>query len=229
VIEIASALPPSLVDDFFDSADPAALSAAATWTESALDVANGASASANEELSVLYDSVSRVRDEAGPPSQKPWTLGYDMARHVRAKLGVGDTDSFDPSLWVGLGAVDAPASGVQGAAAVQANRCGLVLSSPDISGSARRFGKARALGRVLARPQERIFVLSAARGYLERLAGAFAAELLAPAEGIRQYLDVLGERTDAAFDAVAGRYEVSPLLIQHQYDNQLAKRSDASV
>jgi Zn-dependent peptidase ImmA (M78 family) len=95
--------------------------------------------------------------------------------------------------------------------------------------SARRFGEARALGRVLARPQQRIFVLSAARGYFERLAGAFAAELLAPAEGIREYLDALGERTDAAFDAVAGRYEVSPLLIQHQYDNQLAKRSDPAI
>lgn len=228
VIEIASTLPPSLVDDFFDSADPAALSAAATWTESALEAADGASTSANEELSVLYDSVARVSDEAGS-TQKPWTLGYDMARHVRAELGVRGTDSFDPSLWVGLGEVDAPASGVQGAAAVRANRCGLVLGSPYISVSARRFGEARALGRVLARPQQRIFVLSAARGYFERLAGAFAAELLAPAEGIREYLDALGERTDAAFDAVAGRYEVSPLLIQHQYDNQLAKRSDPAI
>jgi hypothetical protein len=228
VIEIASTLPPSLVDDFFDSADPAALYAAATWTESALEAADGASTSANEELSVLYDSVSRASDEAGP-AQKPWTLGYDMARHVRAELGARDTDSFDPSLWVGLGEVDAPARGVQGAAAVRANRCGLVLGSPDISGSARRFGEARALGRVLARPQQRTFVLSAARGYFERLAGAFAAELLAPAEGIREYLDVLGERTDAAFDAIAGRYEVSPLLIRHQYDNQLTERSDAAV
>jgi hypothetical protein len=228
VIQVASTLPAELVDDFFDSADPAALSAAATWTRRALETAGKASTSANQELSSLYDSVSGASDQAGM-TERPWTLGYGMARRVRAELDVRDTDRFDPSLWVGLGEVDAAACGVQGAAAVRANRCGLVLGTRDLRGSARRFGEARALGRVLARPQQRIFMLSAARGYYERLAGAFAAELLAPAEGVREYLDVLGGHTDAAFDAVAGRYDVSPLLIRHQYDNQLAKRSDATT
>lgn len=228
VIEIASTLPADLVDDFFDSADPAALSAAAIWTRRAMEAADKASTLANEELSLLYESVSGVDDQTGS-IERPWIIGYGMARRVRAELDVRDTDRFDPSLWVGLGQVDAPASGVQGTAAVRANRCGLVLGNPDLHVSARRFGGARALGRVLAHPRQHIFMLSAARGYYERLAGAFAAELLAPAEGIREYLDVLGEHTDAAFDAVAGRYDVSPLLIRHQYDNQLAKRSDAAV
>jgi Zn-dependent peptidase ImmA (M78 family) len=80
------------------------------------------------------------------------------------------------------------------------------------------------LGRVLVRPRQRSFVLSAARGYDERVAGAFAAELLAPAEGIRQALDALGGRLDeVALDAIAGRFDVSLLVIRHQYDNQLAE------
>jgi hypothetical protein len=228
VIEIASSLPADLVADFFDSADPAALSSATIWTRRAMQTAENVSTLANEELSPLYEAASAVTDQAGT-IERPWTMGYAMARRVRAELDIRDTDPVDPSRWVGLGEVNAPASGIQGAAAAHANRCGLVLGSPDLGGSARRFGEARALGRVLARPQQRIFMLSAARGYNERLARAFAAELLAPAEGIREYLDVLGEHTDAAFDAVAGRYDVSPLLIRHQYDNQLAGHTDGAV
>lgn len=228
VIEMAASLPADLVDDFFDSADPADLSAAETWTRRALENAYDVSTSANNELSPLYRSVSGVGEQPGAP-ERPWTTGYAMARRVRAEVGVRDTDRFDPSRWVALREISGLTSGVQGAAAVRENRCGLVLGSPDLRGSTRRFGEARALGRVLSHPHQHIFMLSAARGYHERLAGAFAAELLAPAGGIREYLDALGGHTDAAFEAVAGRFDVSPLLVRHQYDNQLAKRSDAAV
>ena len=80
----------------------------------------------------------------------------------------------------------------------------------------------RALGRVLARPEQRSFILSAARGHDERVANAFAAELLAPAEGIREMLTVLGKQDDSTLEAVARRFRVSPLLVRHQFDNQLA-------
>jgi len=75
-------------------------------------------------------------------------------------------------------------------------------------------------------PSRQTFVLSSARVYSERAAGAFAAELLAPAEGIRAALAVLGKQTDAAFEAVARHFGVSPLLVRHQYDNQIASPAD---
>jgi Zn-dependent peptidase ImmA (M78 family) len=85
------------------------------------------------------------------------------------------------------------------------------------------------LGRVLTRPEQRSFILSAARGYDERVAGAFAAELLAPADGIRQALEALGGRLDdTALEAVARLFGVSPLVIRHQYENQLSDASDAT-
>ena len=83
---------------------------------------------------------------------------------------------------------------------------------------------------VLARPQQHSFILSAARGYDERVAGAFAAELLAPADGIRQALDALGGTPDdTTLDAVAKRFDVSALVIRHQYGNQLAGLDDATA
>jgi Zn-dependent peptidase ImmA (M78 family) len=82
--------------------------------------------------------------------------------------------------------------------------------------------------RVLTRPRQHSFMLSAARGHDERVAGAFAAELLAPAEGIRRSLEALGRQDDAALEAVAWHYGVSPLLVRHQYDNQLARPAETS-
>jgi Zn-dependent peptidase ImmA (M78 family) len=61
----------------------------------------------------------------------------------------------------------------------------------------------------------------AARSQEEKVARAFAAELLAPADGIRRILNELDSSDNSALEAVARHFEVSPLLVRHQYDNQL--------
>lgn len=67
-------------------------------------------------------------------------------------------------------------------------------------------------------------MLSAAGSQDEQAARAFAAELLAPAVGIRELLG--GDRPDdVAFESIARRFGVSPLVVQHQYDNQLTQIS----
>jgi hypothetical protein len=50
---------------------------------------------------------------------------------------------------------------------------------------------------------------------LDFVASAFAAELLAPADGIRRILDELGSSDDNALEAVARHFEVSPLLVRY--------------
>jgi hypothetical protein len=48
-----------------------------------------------------------------------------------------------------------------------------------------------------------------------------------PADGIRQALAALGGRLDdGVLDAVARRFGVSPLVIRHQYENQLVDVSE---
>ena len=223
VITIASRLPGELVADFFDSADASALVGAADWTRRATAAAERASTKARSALQPLYEAVSSHVEEPATEIERPWETGYAMARQVRHELGVQDTDEFDTSPWVGVSDVSAPSNGIQGLTTVRKGRCGLVLGGLRLGRSSNLFGQAQALGRVLARPQQHSFVLSAARGHDERVARAFAAELLAPAEGIRQSLDVMGKHDDAALEAVARYFHVSPLLVRYQYDNQIAR------
>jgi hypothetical protein len=215
VLGAVDRLPAELTEDFFDNADPQAVSRAAGWTQRALDVATTAAARARNTLQPLYEATSTDNSTLLVSTERPWTTGYRMARQVRQALEVPSINRFDIAPWVATTTHGRDSAGIQGVAAVAESRCGLAQGY-----SRTGFGQARALGRVLARPQQRSFVLSAARSYDERVAGAFAAELLAPAVGITQALDALGRRLDdAALDAVARRFGVSPLVIRHQYEN----------
>jgi hypothetical protein len=225
VITVASRISAEVAADFFDTADPAALDDAATWAQQAMAAAQAASADAREDLSVLLEAVTPVKDILAD-LERPWRAGYEMARRVRQELGVGNTADFDPSPWVGIGQISGASHGLQGVGAVNDGRCGAVFGNEPVGTPSRRFGSARVLGRALMESDAAAFVLSSARGRKERAAGAFAAELLAPADAIREGLTVIGEQSDAAFEAVARYFKVSPLLVRHQYDNQIASDVD---
>jgi hypothetical protein len=229
VLNIAAKLPAEIVDDFFDSADADALPGAAEWARRAIPIADRAAAKAAKELRPLHQAVSSQVDSINIDVEKPWKLGYAMARQLRHELHVNDTDQFDVTPWVGLSDVSAPSNGIQGFVAVKNGRCGLVLGGRRLGAMTSRFGRARALGRALARPEQRRFILSAARAQDERVAGAFAAELLAPAEGVRLTLAAIGKNDDSALEAIARHFGVSPLLVRHQYDNQIAMSSRRSA
>jgi hypothetical protein len=222
IVRIASQLPAEIADDFFDSADVTALADAADWARRAMLVSERAAARAANTLDDLYTVVPGSGLTGAIDTERPWALGYAMARQLRHELAIKDTDQFDVSPWVGVGDVTAPSHGIYGFASVTGDRCGVVLGNRGLGTTATRFGLARALGRVVARPEQRRFVLSAARSHDERVARAFAAELLAPAEGIRLTLESIGKTDDSALEAVAQRFRVSPLVVRHQYDNQIA-------
>ncbi len=224
IVRVAASLPAAVAADFFDSADANALVRAADWTLRAMATADQAAAGAEKSLEMVYAALPSDLFGAAD-SERPWRLGYSIAGRLRSELKIRDTDPFDVSPWVGIGAVDAPSHGIYGFASVSGNRCGVVLGGQPTGTTAIRFGRARALGRALARPEQHQFVLSAARSQEEKVARAFAAELLAPADGIRRILDELGSSDDNALEAVARHFEVSPLLVRYQYENQLTASS----
>ncbi|WP_043603663.1 MULTISPECIES: hypothetical protein [Protofrankia] len=233
LLAIVPAIPDELRDDFLDSADLDTLGTAAAWLPKASEAAGRASADAAMSLTPLRAAVAgelssgAVPDSAG--LRRPWHVGFDMARAVRQALDTEATAPFDISAWVGARTLQGPAGGLQGFATVRDDRCGLALSdSPKFASTVgpgshyRSFRRAKALGRALFRPHQRTFLLSSAHIGDDRVAGAFAAELLAPAEGIRRALATLETHDeDAALDVIASHFGVSPLTIRHQVDNQL--------
>jgi hypothetical protein len=223
IVNAASAIPREVLGDFFDSADASNLNSAVEWTREAILAAAEAAIEANRSLLDVRDAISdetaSLRDAL---DERPWRLGYAMARRLRGELAVLDTDFFDVAPWVGTAEVRAPDRGLYGFATVSDDRCGVVFGIPGLGANTKRFGQARALGRILAHRQQRQFILSAVRSRDERVARAFAAELLAPAQGIRQMLEAIGGDDDSTLETIADRYRVSPLLVRHQYDNQIA-------
>jgi len=95
------------------------------------------------------------------------------------------------------------------------------LIAPERKPQLDRFLQARSLFVILSGATNRAPRLSPARARgSRRLVGAFAAELLAPAEALRQLL--VAEADDDRIDELADEFQVSSSVIQHQVENRLA-------
>lgn len=182
-----------MVEEFFDNADAARLRQSAEWARRASVVATTVAAEAKSDLVTLHGVAAPYLSAGMSFPEHPWETGYAIARRVRREVDVPETKPFDVSPWLAVGDIDRDPAGMQGLAVIEHSRCGLVLGSTILAGSGRVFAQARALGRALIRPDQRCFLLSAASSHDERVARAFAAELLAPAAGIRAVLDAVGK------------------------------------
>ncbi len=207
---LADAYDPELLGEFLDSADVQHLSAAGQW----LERARGYARLAHRTRAAL--PLDPRADEA-----PPWTLGYQLARAYRSQLGLRPTDRVDLMDLVGLARVAGDPAGLQGLVQMAADGVGLVLPEESMSVTTTRFAQARALGISLFTTRTTA-LLDPTRNDLATRSRAFAAELLAPAEGIAEYLDALPAVTDRAIDAVADRFDASSALVQRQHENQLA-------
>lgn len=207
---IEKELGPELFDEFLNSADPDRLGTAATWIEQARG-------------SMSHVPLQRRRSADGGPRRggPPWLLGYAVAQDCRADMGLAATASIDLSPLVGLARIGGNPAGVQGVVEVSQAGLGLALPETVTNQAATRFAQARALGLSLLTSRS-VALLDPTHTDLAQQTRAFAAEVLAPAEGIAEFLSVFPHVTERALEAVADRYDTSPLLVQLQYENQLA-------
>ena len=201
----------SLLDEFLDSADPARLLTASEWLHRAKVLAIPGTATGWDDLPIAADGHS----------DRPWQAGYAAASRVREHLQLDPRDKVDLDTLVATARVSGDSAGLQGLVAVRDGAVGLALPQEIGQSSARRFAQARALG--LSVLEERTLALLDPTGTVSaKTSRAFAAELLAPAEGIAAYLREHPQVNDRALEAVARSFGTSPLLVQRQYDNQLA-------
>ncbi|WP_448062019.1 hypothetical protein [Cellulomonas hominis] len=213
VLELDEHLDSDLLAEFLDSVDPRSLEVAQAWVRDADELLRHA---------VRPEPFVRSIGPAAalvPGSSRPWQVGYDAARNVRASLG---WDSIEPATidqLVPTHQLRRESGGIEGYVAA---REGVALVVPEGASTGRqRFQAATALGLSLLAPARRSFVIDPSATSLAQAARAFAAEMLAPAAGVREYLSALGGPTEASFDAIAQRFSTTATVVRRQFENQV--------
>lgn len=224
VLRAASDLPPSLLDDFLNAVEPAKIGESIDWVNSAWRKVEK-SVQPTEWLA-LCELVGDIDQLAGNSvSRFPWETGWAEARLVRNVLCLSPVDRFDPSVYVPVRASTSPDRSLQAVGGRAESQSALLVLGGPVSAQARRFSQGRGLWHLLFdRTPTGRFLLTPACTDRQRTERAFAAELLAPADGILNQLpvDPVGA-TSEDLDLVAAHFGVSPLLVRHQLENQLLR------
>jgi len=217
----AVALEPSLLDDFYDAVNPQRMAAGITWVvDSTRRIGDQAPYSTRDNG--LRAEVEHALTDA---TQRPWDLGYGQAARVRSVLGLGTRQRFELGDLMSVLLSESHDVGLQAIGRTSGGTNLLVLGRPMIPPT-QRFAQARALWHFLFGRVSDPFLITPAHTDRQRVERAFAAELLAPAAGIRDQLDLT--EIEFAFDdiePIAEHFEVSSMVIQHQIENQILARS----
>ena len=200
---------PSVRDDALAAANADSLPDVGRWL-------SGAFEDLEETANGGWEDVRRALPQLS--AMEPWKRGYDLARSVRRRLGVGGDDRFDfdrnGSLALHFHERPSPATRIQGLVAADAPAC--VVAPRSESG--KRFLLARALGDYLGRREPGPAILSSLATDRQAQSRAFAAELLAPAESLRRRLgSPLAEPEQV--DELGHEYGVSTEVIRRQIEN----------
>lgn len=214
---------PSLREDFFDVVEPTAIPKALAWISDSLALSPAPQDSYATALDLAAVLVSARKVSEAPANELPWRLGYAAADAVRRELQLADDDRFPP-LPVGLRERLAPSRDLTAVGLSDAanQRMHLVVSK-HLAPAGQRFATARALWHASVAGPAGPFLLTTASSTAQRIGRAFAAELIAPADGIRL---LLGEPGNLAgqeeVSVVAQHFQASELVIAHQIENQLS-------
>lgn len=151
----------------------------------------------------------------------PWRIGYERARRLRLLLGWPPTEPAPLDALIKVRQTQSPAPiNIDGLIGADGPSSLAVVVGASATTTAKRFAAARAMGRFSLAPLPNRSLLTRAAQYTERAERAFAAELLAPANGIAQIL--AGDFSDDALERAAEHFSVNTILVQHQVENQIA-------
>ena len=203
--------------DFFDAVDPSSIGNGLDWIKDAT-VRVREFGTQNGQISSLRSAAGAIPGDYWP---RPWQAGWEEARHIRALLAADPQDPVELTGLVPTAVLDSRDHGLQGLGATAESGSSLVLGR-DMVRKAKRFCQGRALWHTLFEQDAGRFLITSSHTERQKTERAFAAELLAPAEGIERQLGIAAdEATVEDLDDVAEHFGVSSLLIRHQVENQL--------
>jgi IrrE N-terminal-like domain len=204
----------ALLEDFLNAVDPHKIDAGLNWLSAARKSVS--ESVGGQELLVQLREV--VRGNGSSQGRLPWQVGWEQARHLREELHAAPGEPIDPSQYMisltrASGDRRLQAMGGTG----RNHRSPTVVMGDSVNQNARRFTLSRALWHFLV--DDPVFLVTASYTDRQRVERAFAAELLAPAEGIQQRLSS-GTLMEEELDEIAEHFGVSVKVIEHQIRNQ---------
>ena len=211
LIDFWSGAEPSLREEALAAADADSLSDVGAWVAEQLPRLKG-------EGSGDWPDIRRTLPPVSEAEARPWERGYDLARSARACLQTGDGRvDFESPGFPAFARTEARPTvrRIHGMVAADAPACVTVPRSEP----ATRFLTARALGDYLDRSTPGPGMLGTLATDRQAFSRAFAAEFLAPAEGLRKRLRGASVVEAEGVDDLAAEFGVSSIVIRRQIDN----------
>lgn len=227
IIAGTSGLTPLVADEFLTTVDLASLPTRA----SALRAAMAQAGSVDTGLAQMVEL--RRKGTRVSADQTPWEQGYASAKELRLRLGLnGDAVTSVTHLGEALGVDDgewqlavgsaSPELPVEAIVAVT-GRGGPSFVLRQRPESARTFGLCRAVLEYLVSPGEPAAIVTATHSERQKRNRAFAAELLAPADLLRERI-AAAVVTEDDIQGMADQLGVSSYVVRHQIENHSLAR-----
>lgn len=216
---VGSKLEPNLLADFLDAVSPttSGIHDGIMWISDAAATIRKSQSKPDPTLSQLRVALQTISTQ-----DLPWQVGWDAAQKVRSVLGLEPVAPFEFNGLIKTLKAEGRDPGLVALGGETSGGGQTLVTGQHMSVLAERFAKARALWHFAAPHEARKFLLTTSHSDRQKMARAFAAELLAPAGGVEEFVD---ERDGVVYfddiDAVADHFRVSPLVIEHQVENQL--------
>ncbi|WP_405086709.1 ImmA/IrrE family metallo-endopeptidase [Microbispora sp. NBC_01389] len=218
ILRVAQELGGQVYVDFLNAVDPGLIGRTLNWVKQARDKVNELPAQASESAALSLREA--IRGAGLRHHTLPWRQGWSQAREVRQALELEPDEVFDPTELVSS-VLDITADpGIQAAGNVPTQKRPLVVVGHSYPATAERFTLSRALWHVIYE-DDPFFLVTAAYTDRHKIERAFAAELLAPAEGIAEELGNLRMISAEELERIAEHFRVSTFVVQHQVENQL--------
>lgn len=230
ILEAAQTLSGQLLTDFLNAVSPARISRALTWISSlrstledhkAVQTARYEAATPAPDWEVIGELRAAARRHVADGSAFPWDVGYEQAQVIRDELAPDIKMRFDVNRYITTVNRKAPDLSLQALGTGAGYSRPVVAIGQSRLATSTRFTLSRALWHYIW-DDSPLFVVTTAHTYRQRVERAFAAELLAPAEGIAQLLEGPPETaSQEELEQISQRYGVSSMVIQHQLSNHL--------
>jgi len=142
----------------------------------------------SSDADIIQELRAAARRHAASTSTFPWVVGYEQARAIREQIAPDSKTRLTVDRYIASTVRKAPDVSLQALGAGASHPHPLVVIGQNRPAASKRFTLSRALWHYLW-DDSPLFMVTAAHTYRQRVERAFAAELLAPAEGIAQLLE----------------------------------------